>query len=524
MPRPNLRLLALLIGLLLVEMTALSLIYKHAISFTCLDNAPQAFCRGTSGALLSVLTFLGGGALYMLLRPGPFAVLLSDIRLRPKGMALHGIGLAVAMLPLLWLRDGISSTGLLVTLGFWCLGMGGMLLSLAGLLAPLPRWRKFWAGEGLMALVVAVGGGLAPALSTIIRPLWQMDQVADATFRAVGALLSLSGYEVRSFPETKRFFAGNFGISVDPVCSGIEGIALMMVFISLFLLIFRSDLRFPRVLILYPLGIGLSWLLNVVRITLLMIIGIEGNPELAVGGFHSHAGWVMFTLLAMGLVWLAHGWPWLHRRTQQTGTPRPLRSDPVAAAILPFVAFMVSELVAASLSQTPGVIYPLRVLVLTGALWVFTPVLRSLRWQIDPVAVGLGLAIAALWLLWPVAPSEDPPPYGALTGGWLLGWMVLRGLGTTVLIPLVEELFFRGYLEQRLRLRSGLGWRIGAAMVTAAGFAVLHGRWAEAFIASLLLSLAMARRGRVEDAILAHALANGIIFVAALMLGRLDII
>lgn len=525
MPRPNLRPLALLTALLLVELVALSLIYKHAIAFTCLANAPPRFCGGASGALLSILTFLAGGALYLLLRPGAFATLLAEPRLRPMGFVVHGVGLGLTLLPLMWLRDGVAASGLIAAMGLWVLGMALVGLSLIAMLAPLPRWRSFWMAEGWTALIVALGGALAPALATVIRPLWQVERVSDVTFRAVGGLISTLGYKVDSFPERKVFVADDFGISVAPVCSGIEGIALMAIFITLFLLIFRADLKFPRVLILYPLGMALSWILNVLRIAVLMIIGIEGNPELAVGGFHSHAGWVMFTLLAMGMIWLAHGWPWLHRhRTAQRAAPRPLRSDPIAAAILPFVAFMVSELLAAALSQTPGVVYPLRVLVLSGALWVFAPALRSLRWGAHPVALGLGLAIAVLWILWPVAPSDGPPPYGTLTGGWLMGWMVLRGLGTTVLVPVVEELFFRGYLEQRLRLRPGRGWQIGAAVATAAVFAALHGRWAEAFIASLLLSLAMARRNRVTDAILAHAVANGLIFVAALVLGRLDII
>jgi len=51
--------------------------------------------------------------------------------------------------------------------------------------------------------------------------------------------------------------------------------------------------------------------------------------------------------------------------------------------------------------------------------------------------------------------------------------------------------------------------------VVAALFAVLHGRWAEAFVASLALSYVMHRSGRVTDAILAHALANAVVFAVA---------
>lgn len=86
-----------------------------------------------------------------------------------------------------------------------------------------------------------------------------------------------------------------------------------------------TALHFPRALILYPLGIATSACLNVVRITLLLILGIEGQPELAVGGFHSHAGWVMFTLVAMGIILAARAVPWLHRAPAAAVATAPCR-------------------------------------------------------------------------------------------------------------------------------------------------------------------------------------------------------
>jgi membrane protease YdiL (CAAX protease family) len=85
-------------------------------------------------------------------------------------------------------------------------------------------------------------------------------------------------------------------------------------------------------------------------------------------------------------------------------------------------------------------------------------------------------------------------------------------------------LFFRGYLEKRLRLGSGIAWMIVAAVVTAALFAALHDRWAEAFVASLAFSWAAQRNGRVTDAILSHAVANAVVFGAAVATGNLAII
>ena len=94
-------------------------------------------------------------------------------------------------------------------------------------------------------------------------------------------------------PARKHIGSGDFMISVAPVCS--EGIALVTIFVSLYLRLFRAELRFPHALLPYPLGIAASACLNVVRIGALLVLEIEGQPDLAVEGFHSHAGGVMFT-------------------------------------------------------------------------------------------------------------------------------------------------------------------------------------------------------------------------------------
>lgn len=66
----------------------------------------------------------------------------------------------------------------------------------------------------------------------------------------------------------------------------------MTIFVSLYLWLFRAELRFPHALLPYPLGITASACLNVVRIGALLVLGIKGQPDLAVGAFTAmRAGW-----------------------------------------------------------------------------------------------------------------------------------------------------------------------------------------------------------------------------------------
>jgi len=518
-------------ALFMLELLVIGVVFKHAINFTCLSNWPAQACRGSSGLMISLYCMTAGLALFALLFPDPFVKLFSQAGQRRWPLALNISGAFVAMMPVLFLAEGTGATYLVPTLACWTIGMGALLAGLLLYLAPPERWVIFVREEGKRLLPFLAAAAMAPILATLIRPLWQLETIAFATFTAVALLIELLGYQVEIYPQTRVIGVNDFYVNIAPVCSGIEGIALVTIFTTLYLFLFKSALRFPRVLLLYPIGIAVSASLNVVRIVILLVIGFNGNPELAVGGFHSHAGWLMFTIVALGIIVAANTVAWLRKpetvpTTATTGAApvAPFFQDPVVAMILPFAIFMLSAMLAQAFSQTPGVIYPARAVLMAGALLVFLPFFRKLDWRLDPVAIGVGGAIGLIWCLIPVADPDTTPPYGTLTGALLVLWFVARGIGTVVLVPVIEEAFFRGYLEQKLKLRDNLTWAIGAAIVVAALFAVLHGRWAEAFVASLAFSYVMHRSGRLSDAIVSHAAANILVFSVAVATGQVHII
>ncbi|WP_299969466.1 exosortase E/protease, VPEID-CTERM system [uncultured Roseobacter sp.] len=520
-------------ALLVVELGVIGTIFKHSIRFTCLDNWPQWACAGASGMLVALYCVLGALVLFATLRPNSLRTLFQVAGARNWPLAVNVLGAAVCLVPVLFVKDGAGLYVMPLSFGFWFLGMVLLLSGLSLYLAPLPRWSRFIREEGGTLAPIVIAGACLPSFATLIRPLWQLDTIAGTTFTLVSWSVEWLGYDLYTDVTRKVIGQDPFYIDVAPQCSGIEGIVLVSLFITIYLALFRKDLRFPRALLLYPVGILTSAFFNVLRIAILLIIGLEGNPELAVGGFHSHAGWLMFTLVALGIVALAKTIPWLQRvpvTGPQTGPkavrpPLPFLQDPVVAQILPFAIFMLSALPAQAFSQSPGVVYPLRVVAMIAAVALFWQLYLRLPWRVDPAALWVGAAVGAMWIAIPVDSTDATPPYGALTGGMLVAWFVLRGAGTVLLVPLIEELFFRGYLETRLRHGEGLIWKLGAALVTAGLFAALHSRWIEAFVASLLFSWAAHRNGgRLVDAILAHAVANAIVFGFAVATGNLAVI
>lgn len=514
-----------------IQLLVIGTVFKHGIDFECRANWPDMVCISSSGVLVSIYGLIAAFVLFGILFRSSLTKLLEQAGHRLWPLMLSFVGLVIAMIPVLFLKDGTGSSMLLPTLLCWVLGMGTLIVGIALFFAPAPAWAEFARTHGFRLGPLLLGGIAAPLLATVIRPIWQLDAISGATFAAVSWVIGLLGYQVDAYPEHRIIGFGDFHIDIAPVCSGIEGIALVTIFASIYLFLFRSELRFPRALLLFPIGIAVSASLNIVRIVVLLIIGLNGNPELAVGGFHSHAGWLMFTIVSLGIIAAANTIPWLRKDKSagvadvgQTAAVPPFFRDPVVARLLPFAVFMLSAMLAQAFSQSPSVIYPARAFLMAAVLLMFLPVYRTLDWRFDPVAAGVGAAIGLMWVLIPVAEPDTTPPYGDLAGTMLALWFIARGIGTILLVPVIEELFFRDYLERKLRRHDTLIWAIGAAVITAGLFALLHSRWAEAFIAGLAFSYVMYRSGRVSDAIVSHAVANAIVFGVAIMTGQMHII
>jgi exosortase/archaeosortase family protein len=107
-------------------------------------------------------------------------------------------------------------------------------------------------------------------------------------------------------------------VEISPQCSGYEGLGLVTVLLIVFLWANRRSLRFPQSLLLVPAGIAIIWLANALRITALFVLGNAWSQRIAVGCFHSPAGWLAFNLTTVGLVAFALSRPFF----SQTGSRR----------------------------------------------------------------------------------------------------------------------------------------------------------------------------------------------------------
>lgn len=519
-----------LAGLFLAELVLLAVIYQFLAQIDCRDTGFRwgcTFLRSMVGRAIVVFAALG---LVIWAWPKAMRDFLAEAR-QAAGRwppLVHAAGLVLMLMPVLlgWGPDLGAHFGRAVP--FWV--AGALAATVGGLawVAPRAAWGRLLRYQrGAIAGVLALAA-ILPDLAEAIRPLWDWTLLSGLTFDAVAWALSQVSAEVYADPALYRIgvnsTSGGFIVAVGQPCSGVEGFALVTAFVAIYGYLFRSDLRFPLYwLVVLPFGLLASWLLNVLRIAVLVLIGAHVSPELAVNGFHSYAGWLLFTLLTMALMALVQVTPWLHQSGRRAAPARPLREDWVAAQILPFVALMLGGIVTSAFLVQPALGYPLVAVLVMAALWPFRGLLSRLEVRADPLVLAVGGGIGLIWVLLAPAPAAQSPDLAALGPVAFTLWVVFRFVGTGFLVPLVEELFFRGYLLQRL---DGPDlWRRGFALAaTSLAFGLLHERWIIASLCGLAFGLLALRRGRLGDAVLAHVVANTLIAVVALIQGDWNLI
>lgn len=528
--RPSGRVLWALVALALVlaELLILSLTYQQNFVFSCKHAAPELFCRFAGRIVPRTLAVMAGLVLFALARPHLIKSLFHSGQIRPvPAILMNLVGFGLIMLPWPVISDASSSAMVGFAILCW---IGGGVLCAAGalqLLSPSQGWIRLLGAHWKTLGALIVFALALPELTDAIQPMWRFDVVSDITFSAVAWILQSVGYDLYANSIEKVIGAGDFLVLIGPKCSGVEGFALISAFVTIYLLLFRADLRFPRALLLYPIAILTSWLFNILRIAVLLMIGLEVSPSLAIGAFHSHAGWLSFTVLSVGLILVSRTVPFFTNAEALARMPAmqlpPFFQDRSVAELLPFAVFMLTALLASTFTETPGLVYPMRALIMAGVIALFWRVYLALPWRLDPLALGSGVVIAAMWIVTAPAATGDPA-FGALTGLAFVGWVVARIAGTSLFVPLIEEMMFRGYMFKRIA-PSSTGWRMALAVAISAGlFALLHDRWVEAAIAGAIFGLLVWRSRNITDAIVSHASANFLIAVYALLTGAWHII
>lgn len=393
--------------------------------------------------------------------------------------------------------------------------------SWALLLAPAKAWLRLfvfalpvWIG----ALVAIVAGLLGETTRSWWRPL------SGVTLRFTGWLLGC--VQSNAVTDLSRFEVGvsHFNVTIADPCSGYEGIGLITVFLVAYMGLFHSRLRFPRALALLPLGIVLMWLSNSARIALLVLIGAHVSERVALGGFHSQMGWILFCSIGLSVVAFSEK----TRFFQVEDTKPKAAENPSGPYVVPFLVLIGGKLVLGAFTSGFDSFYPLGVLAVGIALYSYRHAYAGWNWRPSPLAILIGAAVYAIWIaLEPAKPLRDsmPPELARLPALASSAWIALRVLGSVVTVSLAEELAFRGFLIRRLQSPDFLSIEMGkftwpSFLLSSLLFGWMHQRWLAGTLAGMLFAAALARRKHIADAIFAHATANALIAIHVLWTGQ----
>jgi len=207
--------------------------------------------------------------------------------------------------------------------------------------------------------------------------------------------------------------------------------------------------------------------------------------------------------------------------------------------VLPFASFMVFLAIGNYFSIAPSIDYPVRIVVLSAILYVFSRRVIDLRSRQRLESVILGVAVFVIWvgpdILFPgyrqhwlfqnaiIGRIGAPVPEQTLMAPVVLWPRIIRAV---VLVPIIEELFWRAWLMRWLISPKFEQIKLGAYApmafwITAILFASEHGPyWDVGLITGVLYNWWMMRTKSLADCILAHAVTNACLAAYVLTRGQ----
>ncbi|MBV8781673.1 MAG: exosortase E/protease, VPEID-CTERM system [Phycisphaerae bacterium] len=413
----------------------------------------------------------------------------------------------------------------------WLLLLVGTIGCWAAMMLPLALWKRL--GRRSSGLIVgAFVLGLAGAATYRLNRGWGL--LSRSTIWIVEHCLRLLFTHTISDPVQRMVGTGTFAVQIDKQCAGYEGIALVCLFLGIYIWCFRGNLRFPQALLLVPAGIILSWMGNILRIIGLIAFGSAISADIAMDGFHSQAGWLLFIGLTLGLVVLSQRSKVFSKSIAGAKVAARLpveKSQSLSAAyLLPLLVVLATGMVTRAFSAGFDRFYGIRVIIGLGCIWYFRCVYRRWIWQWDLISLAIGAGVFFIWIvLKGMNPSDSKNTIAAglaaMSSQLALIWITFRVIGSVIIVPIVEELAFRGYLVRRLISsdfeavpRRQFTW---ISFVTSSLlFGLLHGSWVAGTLAGMSYALAIYRRGRIPDAVLAHSTSNALLAAYVLKTGN----
>jgi CAAX prenyl protease-like protein len=199
-----------------------------------------------------------------------------------------------------------------------------------------------------------------------------------------------------------------------------------------------------------------------------------------------------------------------------------LKNSPAAARVVPFAIFLVLTACQGQFGEASRYwFYLAKTFAGAWMIWSIRPLITEMRWAVSWEAVVVGVAVFVMWVglndyypkLGKAGPGWDPHvQFGA---GSALAWLFIVGrmLGSTFVVPPLEEVFFRSFLYRYIIKVEFLSVPLGtfhwtAFLATSAIFGFEHHEWLAGILCGFAYQGLVCWKKRLGDAITAHAITN----------------
>ena len=163
--------------------------------------------------------------------------------------------------------------------------------------------------------------------------------------------------------------------------------------------------------------------------------------------------------------------------------------------------------------------YPVKTLVTVGTLAFFWKVFKDeIRPEWDGRSIMAGVLVYIIWVgleghYTHIGPPSEYNPHEIAQGGTLYFLLGIRLAGASLVVPVMEELFWRSFalrflIDDRFKTVPLGSFTWFAFILTSVAFGLEHNRWLPGILAGMIYALVLIQRKNLFAPILAHGVTN----------------
>jgi exosortase E/protease (VPEID-CTERM system) len=372
-------------------------------------------------------------------------------------------------------------------------------------------------------------------VSSIWASLFLQPTLNLALFIALNMGLDAKIFPYNS-PNGPIFGTSQFHVEIWPACTGYEGMILIVISLAAYFYFQRNFLRLYRVFIIIPAACLTMFFLNAARIAILIAIGHFYSPQLALDGFHVVGGWINLLIVLILALLALNNIPYFLKGTQFS----KYKAWEYTPFLLPLALLIAGGIVSKIFESEFPWLYPIPIAVTFLSILYFR---KTWRDMIEPPCLFSFIIGAIVFLFWIIlVPIDEVKNQNFLNQinnaplGITIFWLICRIIGASIIVPIAEELAFRGlFLPNMLtwlydfltRIPFKTSPKIALVVSTLVSltlssilFGILHTDLLAGSIAGLGFGIAFLYRRKLVDAIVAHAFTNGLLVIDVVYFGN----